>query len=440
MKKAVILTYGCQMNKHDSEVIAGLLNEIGFQCYNELIPDPDMILINTCAVRQNAENRALGRLGEMKQYKDRNPELIIGLCGCVAQELGAQLLERAEFLDFVVGPADIHNIAEIAVSAMTTTTKKRTAAVDSQSRNLSAATPHLRRSKTQAWVSIISGCNNYCSYCIVPFVRGPEISREPDDILSEIETLLNAGYKEITLLGQNVNSYGNDLNSKISFPQLLKKILEFKADYWLRFVTSHPKDLSDELISVVAESPNICRHLHLPAQSGSTRILQLMNRKYSREHYLNIVKKLKTAIPEISLTTDIIAGFPGESEKDFWDTYSLLEECQFGSAFIFKYSARQNTKAADFSNQLPQSVIEERHKKLLDLQIAISDTFNRAYKSKILKTLVENVSPKDDKFLTGRTEHNKVTIFQADKSLIGEFCKVKISSVKSWTLFGDLSV
>ncbi|MBP7654522.1 tRNA (N6-isopentenyl adenosine(37)-C2)-methylthiotransferase MiaB [Candidatus Dependentiae bacterium] len=436
MKKASILTYGCQMNKHDSEIIAGLLNEIGITSYNNLIENPDIIILNTCAVRQNAENRIIGRIGELKQYKEKNPDLIIGICGCVAQEYGDSLLNRINHLDFVIGPADIHNFANIITEIISK--KTRVSAVKSDCRILTSKTPRKRESSTQAWVSIISGCNNYCSYCIVPYVRGKEISRNFNDIIKEIEKLLSDGYKEITLLGQNVNSYGNDLSDGSTFPKLLKKIVSIKGDYWLRFVTSHPKDLSDELIDIIAESNNICRHLHLPAQSGSTKILELMNRRYSRQHYISLIGKLKKYIDGISLTTDIIAGFPGETEADFMETFSLLEYVKFSSAFIFKYSPRKNTESANYKNSIPQKLIEERHKILLDLQIKISEQFNQFFSNKTVKVLTEDVSPKNHEYLTGRTEHNKIVIFKGNKELIGKFCKVKINSWKSWTLFGEL--
>ncbi|HPN31387.1 MAG TPA: tRNA (N6-isopentenyl adenosine(37)-C2)-methylthiotransferase MiaB [bacterium] len=434
MKNAAILTYGCQMNKHDSEVIAGLLNGIGIKAFDYLIDNPDIIILNTCAVRQNAENRIIGRIGELKRFKDKNPDLIMGICGCVAQEYGKKLLDKIKHLDFAAGPADIHNIADILTEVINK--KKRIAAVDSNTRMLNSSTPRIRTSSTQAWISINSGCDNYCSYCIVPYVRGREISRPMEDIIIEAEELIKSGYKEITLLGQNVNSYGNDLKDGTSFPELLKKILAVKGDYWLRFVTSHPKDLSDELIGLIADSKNICKHLHLPFQSGSSRILKLMNRKYTRERYISLVDKLKKHAEGISLTTDVIAGFPGETENDFLETYTLMEYVKFSGAFIFKYSPRKNTEAANFKDKVPQNIIEERHKKLLDLQIKISEEFNGIFNGKTLKVLVENVSPKNPEFLTGRTEHNKIVIFKGDKSLINKFCRVKIDNGKSWTLFG----
>ena len=431
------MTYGCQMNKHDSEVIAGLLRTIGYEYYEDLIDNPDLIIINTCAVRQNAENRILGRLGEIKKYKDKNPNIIIGLCGCVAQEHGSKLLDRAPHLDFVMGPSDIHNIVQIILD-ISSVSNKRIAAVNSEYRKLDAHTPRSRTSSTQGWISIISGCNNFCSYCIVPNVRGREISRLPKDILTEARNLVDSGYKEITLLGQNVNSYGNDLKEKITFPQLLKQIDDIPKYFWIRFVTSHPKDLSDELIEIMANSEKICKHLHLPVQSGSTRILSLMNRKYTAEQYLKLIEKIKCAMPDISITTDVIVGFPGETEEDFEDTFQLLKTIKFSSAFIFKYSRRSGTAAEKLKDsELPQNIIIARHKKLLDLQTEISDEYNKNYIGKELKVLVENISPKDKKYLTGRSEHNKVVIFKGNSELVGTFTNVKINEARSWTLFGE---
>jgi len=435
-KNAVILTYGCQMNKHDSEIIAGLLQRTGFSIYTELIDDPDVIILNTCAVRQNAENRILGRIGELKSFKDSNPELLIGISGCVAQEHGSALLDKIKHLDFVVGPADIFRIDEILFEL--TQDKKKIAMVSGNAGMLTSSTPHIRFNNTQAWVSIISGCDNFCSYCIVPYVRGREKSRLPEDIEIEIKQLISKNYKEINLLGQNVNSYGNDLGDKISFPELLKRISNLPQNFWLRFVTSHPKDLSDELINVMAGSEKICRHLHLPAQSGSTRILTKMNRKYTREHYLGITEKLLKKMPDMALTTDIIIGFPGETESDFEDTLSLMRAVNFSSAFIFKYSRRKGTAAAEFKDELPQKIIEERHKIALNLQVEISEKFNKNYIGRKVKTLVENVSPKDKNCLTGRTEHNKIVIFPGSEKLMGEFCDTQIESSKSWTLFGKM--
>ena len=436
MKKAVILTYGCQMNKHDSEVIAGLLQRSGFSLFTELIDNPDILILNTCAVRQNAENRILGRVGELKSYKDANPDLLIGICGCVAQEHGEKLLDKIKHLDFVVGPADIFRIDEIIFELLSE--KKKIAAVSGCKETLTNATPHTRFNDTQAWISIISGCDNFCSYCIVPYVRGREKSRTAEDIETEIKKILSENYKEINLLGQNVNSYGNDTGGNISFPELLRRICAIPQDFWLRFVTSHPKDLSDELINVMTENQKICRHLNLPAQSGSTRILEKMNRKYSRGHYLDIAEKLKKSMPDIALTTDLIIGFPGERDSDFEDTLNLMREVKFSSSFIFKYSRRSGTAASKFKDELPQKIIEERHKIALDLQIEISAEFNKNYIGRKVKTLVENISPKDKNFLSGRTEHNKIVIFQGSENLIGNFCDILIENSKSWTLFGKI--
>jgi tRNA-2-methylthio-N6-dimethylallyladenosine synthase len=437
MKKCVILTFGCQMNKHDSEIIGGILKKIGYSIFNTMIDKPDIILLNTCAVRQNAENKIIGRIGEYKHLKKENPNLILGICGCVAQEHGKNLLKKSPHIDLVIGPADIHNIGGIIKNIEIK--KEKIAATNSDHRVLDYNTPHLRNDSIHGWVSIISGCNNFCSYCIVPYTRGREISRKPEDILKEIKELVNSGYKEINLLGQNVNSYGNDLNDEnINFPNLIKKIIQIDGDFWVRFVTSHPKDLSDELINTMKSSDKICHHLHLAVQSGSTKILKAMNRKYTREHYLNRIKKLTDVIPDICLTTDIIVGFPGETEIDFYDTYSLVETVEYDSSFIFKYSVRPGTKAAELNNFVPENIISKRHKKLLDLQIKISEKNNLKFIDQTQKVLVESISPKDKNFLTARNQYNKIVIFKGDKKLIGKFCNVKIKTAQSWTLFAEL--
>jgi len=419
------------MNVADSELVAGILEQAGY-LQAENMDSADIIIFNSCTVRQHAEDRVLGRLTAEAQRKQEHPELLIGLIGCVAQRKGKDLLDEIESLDFVVGTDQYRQLPEIIISCIK---NKKTLFADVQNNIEHYENIYPVRNKgVNAFVTIMRGCNNFCSYCIVPYVRGRERSRDHREILEEIERAGNTGYKDITLLGQNVNSY-ND--GKITFPDLLRHAAHIDSIERLRFVTSHPKDLSDEVIQVMTIEPKLCEHLHLPMQSGSNRILKRMNRNYTSEKYLAIIKKLRNAMPHIALTTDAMVGFPGETEEDFFLTYNLMREIRFDYAFMFKYSPREGTAAADYKVQVPEDIRLERLRKLIDQQEKI--TFEK-YQDQIgreVEVYVEQTSKKSEDELSGRTRDNKIAVFPGEKDLIGSFVRIKIIDTTGWTLKGE---
>lgn len=432
-----IVTYGCQMNVHDSEKLAGILTDIG---YNETADEneADLILFNTCCVREHAEQRVYGNIGALKSKKQANPNMIIGVCGCMMQqkEVSDYIIKKFPFVDLIFGTHNLHRFPMLLQKAIhSNNTVTEILDVDG---DVIENVPVKRQLGVSAWTTIMYGCNNFCSYCIVPYVRGRERSRKPEDILREIQELLQDGYKEITLLGQNVNSYGKDLQNGVLFPQLLRKIDSINDTGRIRFMTSHPKDLSDDLIDALAECKSVCEHLHLPIQSGSNRILKEMNRKYTREEYLMLVEKIRKAVPGIALTTDIIVGFPGETEEDFQDTLDIMETVQYDSAFTFMYSPRIGTPAAKKPNQLLQEEKKARLDRLIKLQAEISKKANKAYKGRRVEVLVEGPSKNKEEILTGRTRTNKIVNFKGDRELIGKFVNVNITVPRSWTLEGEL--
>ena len=429
-----ILTYGCQMNEHDSEKISGMLTSIG---YVESDDDKkaDLVIFNTCLIRENAELKVFGKLGEVKGLKRDNPDMLVAVCGCMMQnqETREKVLKKFSFVDIIFGTNTIHELPVLIYNSEIN--KRKSVDIVDNSELIFEDMPKQRKFKYKALVNITYGCNNFCTYCVVPYVRGREKSREPNDIIEEIKTLAQDGCKEVTLLGQNVNSYGSNLENKFTFANLLYEINKIDGIERIRFMTSHPKDLTDDLINAIKECDKVCNHVHLPVQAGSNDVLHRMNRKYTKEHYLNLVEKLKAAVPEIAITTDIIVGFPGETEEDFQETIEIVKKAEYDSAFTFLYSVREGTKAAAMDNQVPDSVKHERFDKLLDVLYPIVLEKNQQCIGKTYSVLVESA---DDGKLTGRTEHFRLVHFKGDESLIGEIVNVKITNVKTFHMEGEL--
>lgn len=437
-----IVTFGCQMNSRDSEKISGILKQIGY--IETDTEDADFVLYNTCTVRENANNRVFGRLGHVGKLKKNRPGMLVAVCGCMMQETTA--VERVKrsyhFVDIIFGTHNIFKLAELIKTRIdneSVSDKHSDRMVidlwkdtDMIVENL----PNDRKYPFKAGVNIIYGCNNFCSYCIVPYVRGRERSRNPEDILEEIRALANDGVKEVMLLGQNVNSYGKNLNPQISFAQLLKEVEKIDKIKRIRFMTSHPKDLSQELIDVMGASKKICRHLHLPLQSGSTRLLKIMNRKYTKEDYLDLVDRIRKAVPDISLTTDIIVGFPGETEEDFMETIDVVKKVGFDNAFTFLYSKRAGTPAANMECQVDENVAKERFDRLLDeIHASAAKAAGRDVNS-VKDVLVEEVNSQNEDLLTGRLSNNMLVHFPGDKSLIGEIIPVYLEESKGFYYIG----
>ncbi|HEY8395882.1 MAG TPA: tRNA (N6-isopentenyl adenosine(37)-C2)-methylthiotransferase MiaB [Bacilli bacterium] len=433
-KKYLIKTYGCQGNEADSEKMAGILQKLGFtETDNEA--EADVILFNTCAIRENAENRVFGELGRIKNLKKHNPDLLIGICGCMPQEerVFNLIKEKYPYIDLVFGTHNIYKLGEYLYDAYLN--KEKIAEVFSEEGKIVEGIPTKRTHDRKAWVNIMYGCDEFCTYCIVPYTRGRERSRMPEDIIAEIEELAILGYKEVTLLGQNVNAYGKDLNQNYTFANLLNDLWKIDIPR-IRFTTSHPHDLDDATIFALAKGGNIMPHLHLPVQSGSNKILKKMNRKYTKEDYLEKIRKLKQYVPGISITTDIIVGFPGETEEDFQETLNLVREAEFEGAFTFIFSPREGTPAANYPDDIDKSVKKER---LLTLNKLVNEGYlrgNKRFEGKTVKVLVDGPSQKDPELLSGYSEHNKLVNFQGDKSLIGEIVDVKIEKAYTWHLRG----
>ena len=437
--KYLIKTYGCQMNVHESEKLAGILEDMNYEvCNNE--EDADIILFNTCAIRESAEQKIFAHIGELKKLKKENKDLIIAICGCMSQQKNypENILKKFPFVDIIFGT---HNIAEFKnfIEKRKQTKKKVVDIAEVENIIKRDTMPKKRTSGINAWVNIMYGCNNFCTYCIVPYVRGREISRPMDDIVKEVKELLNAGYKQITLLGQNVNSYGNDFNdTNVTFAKLLQKLDSLDYEFWLTFMTSHPKDISTDVIDTIASSKHIFRYLHLPVQSGSTQILKLMNRRYTREAYLEKIKYAKSKIPEIEFSSDIIVGFPTETEEDFLDTVSLVKEVGYEQLFTFIYSKRRGTVAEKLDGQIDLATKKNRLKRLIEVQSQIATTIAEKYIGKTLDVLVTDIHPKKKGFLLGSTFTNKNINFAGDENLIGKFVKVKVLSSKLTVLTGEL--
>ena len=431
-----IETFGCQMNARDSEKLTGILEASGFTETDT--EEADFVLYNTCTVRDNANQRVYGRLGYLNRIKQKNPNMMIALCGCMMQEetVVAKIKKSYRFVDIIFGTHNIFKLAELISERMDE--KKMVVDIWKGTDRIVEELPTDRKYPFKSGVNIMFGCNNFCSYCIVPYVRGREKSREPEAIIEEIKGLVADGVTEVMLLGQNVNSYGKTLEHPVTFAQLLKQVEAIEGLKRIRFMTSHPKDLSDELIRTMAESKKVCHHLHLPMQSGSSRILKIMNRRYDKEKYLELVAKIRNAVPDISLTTDIIVGFPGETEEDFQDTLDVVEKCDFDSAFTFIYSKRSGTPAAKMENQVPEDVVKDRFDRLLALVQEKGRKASSRFEGTVQEILVEEES-REKGIFTGRTEYNLLVHFPGCQDLIGKYVKVKLDTCKGFYYFGSLA-
>jgi len=436
-RKYFIHTFGCQMNENDSEKLAGMLESMGYRRTDD--PEgSDLILFNTCCVREHAEQKVYGHLGRLKPLKARRPGLVIAVCGCMMQqeEVVAHILEKYSHVDLIFGTHNLHRFPELLYNAITGDAPVTD--ISSGDGLIAEGLPIRREHGVKAWLTIMYGCNNFCSYCIVPYVRGRERSRRMSDILDEARLLARQGYREITLLGQNVNSYGLDRNDGSSFAALLRSLEEVDGIERIRFMTSHPKDLSDELILAMRDCSKVCEHLHLPVQAGSNRILAEMNRKYTREHYFDLVDRVREQIPGISITTDIIVGFPGETEEDFGQTLDLVERVRFDYAYTFLYSRRTGTPAAKKAEQVSEDVKKKRFDELLKLQNSISGEINEKLAGTVTEILVEGPSKNNIRMMTGRTRTNKIVNFAGGSELAGKIVNVRIDRTGTWSLDGTL--
>ena len=434
---ALVDTYGCQQNEADSEQIRGMLREMGY-AFTEDTSVADVIVINTCAIREHAELRVLGNVGALTHTKRRKPNQVICLCGCSMQEphMAEKIRKSFRHVDLVFGPHALWRFPELLQQVLLK--KERVFATEQSDGRIAEGLPVVRRGKIKAWVSIMYGCNNFCTYCIVPYVRGRERSREPEQILEEVRSLVAEGYKDITLLGQNVNSYGKDLDSNVDFADLLAQINDISGDFLVRFMTSHPRDASQKLFETMARCDKVAPQLHLPVQSGSSRVLKAMNRHYDREIYLDEVRRLKALIPDIVLTSDIIVGFPGETQEEFEETLSLLEEVRFDSLFTFIFSPRVGTPAAKMDDPVPMEEKKKWFQRLLDTQNRISVEKHKEYIGRILPVLVEEKNPADAvNNLNCRTDGWRLVHVPGDVSLLGQRKKVKITDCSTWSLFGE---
>lgn len=431
-----IHTYGCQMNIHESEKIAGILEELGYvSTTNDKIAD--VVVFNTCCIRENAEDRIYGNVGAFKQLKKVRKDMIIAVGGCMTQQKGMadKLSQKFPFIDIIFGTHNLDKFKELLLKKLTR--KKRVIEVEDVDGIVYEGTPTKRTSFPNAWVNIMYGCDNFCTYCIVPYVRGRERSRKKVDIINECKQLIKEGYKEITLLGQNVNSYGNDLLDGSNFADLIREISLLEGKFRLRFMTNHPKDFSDEMIDAIASSDKICKCIHLPVQSGSNKILNLMNRHYTREYYIDRLTKLRNVIPNCAVTTDIMVGFPQEDEQDFIDTMSLVKQAKFSGAFTFIYSRRSGTVAAEMPGQIPEDVSTCRIMKLIDLQNSINREQSEQYLNKTVEILCEDFDEKKNLYL-GRDEYGKMAYFTSENDVIGEFLMVKITKTGGMSLYGEI--
>ena len=432
-KKYFLRTYGCQMNVHDSEEIAARLESLGFKETNTL-EEADIIILNTCAIRENAHDKLYGFLGRCKHVKSLDKNKIIGICGCMAQEEGVanELMKKHPYVDIVFGTHNIHELQDLILER----SKKQNVQVYSCEGKVYENVSYRRDSDIKAWVNIQYGCDKFCTYCIVPYTRGKQRSRHSKEIIQEVKDLVKKGYKEVTLLGQNVNAYGKDLEDELSFAELLQKVADTGIDR-VRFVTSHPWDFTDEMIDVIAKNDNIMNYIHLPLQSGSNSILRKMGRRYTKEEYIELFKKIKNKINDVSITTDIIVGFPNETEEDFNDTLDVVNTCKYDSAFTFIYSPREGTPAAQMEDSINLKTKEERLHKLNELVNKYSLENNKKYEGKTVKVLIEGISEKDDNKVFGYTETMKLVNVINAKEDIGKIIDVKITDAKSFSLDGE---
>ena len=438
-RKYNIITFGCQMNEHDSETISGMLRDMG--CREVATPqESDITIINTCSIRENADKRFFGTLGQLKKIKEKDPGYVACVCGCMMQQqrIVDQVKGKYPWVDVIFGTHNIHRLPRLLEKVYGE--KQKVAEILPDSDVIVEGLPAKRLYRHKSFVNIMYGCNNFCTYCIVPYTRGREKSRRPSDILDEIDRLAADGVKEVTLLGQNVNSYSgaDDGGDKWDFADLIYAINDVDGIERIRFMTSHPKDLSDKLIRAYVECEKLCRHIHLPVQSGSNDVLRRMNRKYTREGYMDLVARLREAVPDITISTDIITGFPGETEEDFADTLDLAERVRYDSAFTFLYSVRPGTPAAEFEDQIPEEVKHERFERLVDLINYVSAEKNAACEGRVEKVLVDGISKKDEGVLTGRTEGFKLVDFAGSRELIGKTVEVRITRGRTFSLTGEL--
>ncbi len=436
-KKATVITHGCQMNEHDSEKIEWILEKMGYKL-NPDINNSDLIIVNTCSVRHSAEDKVYGQLGNLKHLKNKKKDIKIGVCGCMMQrkESREYVIEKFENVDIIFGTNNIWKLPELLLN--TYKTNKLAIDINDDISVIDESLGANRLYSFKAYVNIMFGCNNFCTFCIVPYTRGREYSRSPEDIVLEIKNLVSTGIKEVTLLGQNVNSYGKNLNKKVTFAELLYRISDIDGLERIRFMTSHPKDISDELLNAYKDIDKLSNFLHLPVQSGSDRILKKMNRHYTKEYYLRIIDKIKSICPDISLCTDLMVGFPGETEEDFLETLDLVNKVEYDTSFTFIYSRREGTIAAKSKEQIPENIKHERFQRLLDALYPIQLKKNKKLIGTNQKILVEGLSKNNSEYLTGRTEGFKTVNFKGDKSNIGEFVNVEITHANTFSLSGDL--
>ncbi|QZY56903.1 tRNA (N6-isopentenyl adenosine(37)-C2)-methylthiotransferase MiaB [Crassaminicella profunda] len=435
-KRVYLVTYGCQMNEHDSEFLLGMLDYMGYIETNNL-NEADLVIYNTCCIRENAELKVYGNLGQLKNMKKKRKDLMIAVCGCMMQQphVVKAIKTKYKHVDLVFGTHNLHKFPQLLVEGMQS--EKTVVDVWDEEGRIVEGLPAIRKYKLKAFVNIVYGCNNFCTYCIVPYTRGRERSRKPEDIIEEIKELVATGTKEVTLLGQNVNSYGKTLEEDIDFAGLLYRINEIEGLERIRFMTSHPKDLSFRLIEAMRDCEKVCEHMHLPVQAGSTNILTKMNRHYTKEKYLELVNALKREVPHVGITTDIIVGFPGETEVDFEETLNLIKTVEYDSAYTFIYSVREGTPAAKFEDQVPEAIKHERFERLLAVLNPIVAEKNSKFKDKVVEVLVEGYSKTNKTKLMGRTRTSKLVNFTGPKECIGKLVKVKITDPKTFSLNGE---
>lgn len=436
-KTFFISTFGCQMNEEDSEKLSGMLKRLGYT-KTEAKEEASIILFNTCCVRENAENKVYGNLGRLKKLKQKNPDLVIGICGCMMQQEGMadNILKRFPYVDIIFGTHNSYKFPEYLNKVKTEGVQVKEI-LDKETKIIEGI-PVDRESSIKAFVTIMYGCDNFCTYCVVPYVRGRERSRTPEDIINEINDLVSKGYKEITLLGQNVNSYGKGLDGDMNFSKLLRLVNQVQGLERIRFMSSHPKDLTEEVIKTVKECDKVCEQIHLPVQSGSNELLKVMNRHYDIERYKELASLIRKEIPECAISTDIIVGFPGETEENFADTVKLVEEAAFDSAFTFIYSRRNNTPADRMENQIPDDIKHDRFNRLLEVVNRNIIKGNKYYEGKIVEVLVEDVSKNDQTKLMGRTRNGRLVNFEGSKDLIGKLVNVKIVRAQPFSLIGEI--
>lgn len=436
-KKYLILTYGCQMNERDSEVLEGYLENLGY-CPAATEKDADIIILNTCCVREKAELKVFGKLGELSKLKKEKPELIIGICGCMTQqdEFYERIREKVPYVNLVFGTYNVHQLPNLLLKIQNT--GEPAYEIWEKEGDIVENNVSRRIDRIKAYVNISYGCDNFCTYCIVPHVRGRERSRTPDKIIEEISGLVKEGYKEIMLLGQNVNSYGKDLNSNLDFADLLVEVNKIDGLERIRYMTSHPRDFTDKLVETITKCNKVCEHYHLPVQAGSNKILKAMNRGYTREEYLELAEKIEASMSNYSITSDIIVGFPGETEKDFKDTLDIVERVRFDAVYTFAYSPRRGTPAAIMDCQTKDEVKKERLYRLMEVQNKISLEKNMKLVGTNMEVLVESLSKTDSNRLTGRTRTNKIVNFSGEESLIGKIINIKIIKAQTWNLTGEI--